>query len=147
MKDGIFLTLGEQEKKMATDRILEEVRGRMLEDIILLETQKALSSKCKVFKLQFASGEFDMVVYDRKENCCAAYEIKHSGKAVPEQARHLLDTEKCEMAQRRFGELVGRYVLYLGETMKTEEGIVYRNAEEFLQQLPEFSLQMDVTEV
>lgn len=34
----------------------------------------------------------------------------------------------------------------IGETMKTEEGIVYRNAEGVLQQLPDFSLRMDMTE-
>lgn len=144
LKDKTFAALGEQEKKMATDRILEEVRGRMLEDIILLETTKALSSRYKVCKLQFASGEFDMVIYDREENCCAAFEIKHSSKAVPEQARHLRDTEKCALVQRRFGTLVGKYVLYLGEEIDGEDGVMYRNAGAFLRNLPEINLRADM---
>ena len=137
MKDELFASLSEKERENITSRILEEVRGRMLEDIILLETSKALSSRYKVCKLQFASGEFDMLVYDREENCCAAFEIKHSHQAVTEQARHLLDAEKCALTERRFGKLVGKYVLYLGEN-KSEGGVSYRNAEEFLKELPDF---------
>lgn len=146
MKDELFLALSERDKDMVTGRILEEVRGRMLEDIVLLETSQALGQRYKVCKLQFASGEFDMVVYDRRENCCAAFEIKHSRQAVPEQARHLRDEEKCALTQRRFGELVGRYVLYLGENLDARDAVQYRNAEEFLRTLPEFRLQMDITE-
>lgn len=145
MKDGLFLTLSEREKDAVTGRILEEVRGRMLEDIVLLETSKALDCRrYKVCKLQFASGEFDMLVYDRQENCCAAFEVKHSSKVVPEQARHLRDEAKCELTQRRFGALVGRYVLYLGGDMDMEDGVVYRNAEKFLETLPEFTLRADM---
>lgn len=146
MKDGLFQELSEQEKELVTGRILEEVRGRMLEDIVLLETAKALGSRYKVCKLQFASGEFDMVVYDSENNCCAAFEIKHSRKAVPEQARHLRDAEKCALTQRRFGKLTERCVLYLGESMDGGDGILYRNAEEFLNGLPEFALQNGITE-
>ena len=147
MKDELFLTLSEREKDMVTDRILEEVRGRMLEDIVLLEVSKALDNhRYKVCKLQFASGEFDMLVYDRQKNCCAAFEIKHSSKVASEQARHLRDEEKCALTQRRFGELVGRYVLYLGGDLDAGEGIVYRNAERFLSTLLEFSLRADMTQ-
>ena len=87
LKDKAFAVLSEQEKKMVT--------GRILENIILLETTKVLSSRYKVCKFQFASDEFDMVIYDCEENCCAAFKIKHSSKAAPEQARHLRDAEKC----------------------------------------------------
>lgn len=144
LKDKTFAMLGEQEKKMVTGRILEEVRGRMLEDIILLETTKALSSRYKVCKLQFASGEFDMVIYDREDNCCAAFEIKHSSKVVPEQARYLRDAEKCALIQRRFGALAGKYVLYLGEETDGGGGVMYRNAGTFLRNLPEINLRANM---
>ena len=144
MKDELFLSLSEREREAITGRILEEVRGRMLEDIILLETSKALSSRYKVCKLQFASGEFDMLVYDREENCCAAFEIKHSRQAVAEQSRHLLDVGKCALTERRFGKLVGKYVLYLGENKSIEGGVSYRNAGEFLKELPAFQLRLEM---
>lgn len=143
MQDDLFRSLSEKERENITGRILEEVRGRMLEDIILLETSKALDKRYKVCKLQFASGEFDMMIYDREENQCAAFEIKHSRQAVPEQARHLRDDEKCALTERRFGKLVGKYVLYLGETRQANDGIIYRNAEEFLKELPAIGLSME----
>lgn len=140
MKDETFLTLGHGQKTAVTERLLEEVRGRMMEEIILLETAKALGRNYDVFKLMFARGEFDMVIFDKKNAVCAVYEIKHSNKCVWEQARHLADEEKLGLTTPRFGKLAGRYVLYLGENLDTGEGIAYRNAEQFLKSLPEITL-------
>ena len=137
MKDELFLTLGEKEQKSVADRILEEVRGRMLEEIVLLETMKAAGKHQRVFKLQFADGEFDMVVYDEEQDCCEIYEVKHSGQQVPAQYRHLLNTEKCRLTERRFGQIAERTVLYRGEDMQLENGVKYRNVEEYLQTLSE----------
>lgn len=140
MKDITFSQTDAQLKEYVTERILEEVRGRMLEDIILLETTKALGKNYEVFKLQFRQGEFDMVVRDKKNATCAVYEIKHSRECVQEQARHLRDEEKISVTNHRYGEVTGRYVLYLGENTDTEEGIAYRNAEQFLKNLPQIEL-------
>ena len=140
MKDETFMQLGKEEKAFITERILEEVRGRMLEDIILLETSKALGKKYDVFKLRFDRGEYDMVVCDRKNNKVAIYEIKHSKEIVAEQTRHLQDKEKCGLVEKQFGDIVGKYVLYLGRSMDVDEEIAYRNVEMFLEELPAFSL-------
>lgn len=140
MQDDYFKTLEEEKRTLITERILEEVRGRMLEDIVLLEATRALPKQYKVFKLVFRVGEYDMVIYDKETNSCAAYEIKHSSQYVREQARHLMDEEKLAMLTPRYGTLAGRYVLYLGEDMDTEDGIAYRNAEQFLKKLPEITL-------
>ena len=113
----------------------------MLEDIILLETSKALGREYEVFKFMFGSGEFDMVIFDKKNSVCAIYEIKHSNQCVREQARHLLDEGKLGLISPRFGRLAGRFVLYLGESMDTKDGIAYRNAEQFLKRLPEIALE------
>jgi len=86
-----------------------------------------------VFKLQFADGEFDMVVYDSERDCCKIYEIKHSGQRVPAQYRHLLDEEKFRLTERRFGKITGRTVLYRGENARLDNGVEYRNVEEYLQ--------------
>lgn len=87
----------------------------MMEDIVLLETMKAADKDHRVFKLQFEAGEFDMVIYDQKENSCEIFEIKHSSKQVPFQYRHLVDEDKCQRTERRFGPIHGRYILYRGE--------------------------------
>lgn len=146
LKDPIFHLLPAEEKKYIAERILEEVRGRMLEDIILLETMQALGKDYRVFKLQFMTGEFDMVIQDEKNNSCAVFEIKHSREYVREQARHMMDENKLSLTTPRFGKLVGRYVLYLGEDMDTEDGIAYRSAEKFLKDLPGIRLESGMEE-
>ena len=138
MKDSLFSTQSEQMKELVTNRILDEVKGRMLEDIVLMETAKKLNPKrYRVFKLKFAAGEFDMVIYDREKNVCGIYEIKHSDKSDANQYRHLADADKCEQTERRFGQIVSKAVLYRGESFEAENGIAYRNVEEYLKDIPE----------
>ena len=147
MKDEAFRMLDNETASYVTERLLSEVRGRMLEDIILLETSKALGKEYEVFKLMFISGEFDMVIFDKRNSICAIYEIKHSSQCIHEQARHLLDKEKLSLASPRFGKLAGRYVLYLGPNQNTEHGIAYRNAEQFLKNLPQITLESGLEEM
>ncbi len=143
LQDKCFASVPEREKKMASDRILEEVRGRMMEDIVLLETVKAAKAHQKVFRLQLARGDYDMVVYDGQRNCCAVYEIQHSTQIVPEQRRHLTDAEMLAQTEHRFGPVVGRWVLYRGPSLSTlEDGVSYRNVEEYLETLPEIAFEM-----
>ena len=136
LKDEQFSALSEYDKTKITGRILEEVRGRMMEDIVLLETMKAADKDHRVFKLQFEAGEFDMVIYDQKENSCEIFEIKHSSKQVPFQYRHLVDEDKCQRTERRFGPIHGRYILYRGEDAQMENGVQYWNVENYLKALP-----------
>ena len=131
--DAKFSELSLVERQRILDRLLSEIRGRMMEDIVLLETKIAYPEK-KVFKLQFAVGEFDMVVFDSKELNCKIYEVKYSKEQVPEQSRHLKDEEKCAMTSHRYGEITGKYVIYRGESGSLE-GIQYLNVEEYLKSL------------
>lgn len=131
--DAKFSELSLVERQRILDRLLSEIRGRMMEDIVLLETKIAHPEK-KVFKLQFAVGEFDMVVFDPKELNCKIYEVKYSKEQVPEQSRHLKDEEKCAMTSHRYGEITGKYVIYRGESGSLE-GIQYLNVEDYLKSL------------
>lgn len=135
MKDETFLMSSEYEKKLVCERILEEVRGRMMEDIVLLETSKSAHKYERVFKLQFASGEFDMVVYNEKDNACDIYEIKHSDKVVSQQYTHLMDEEKCALTERRFGKIKNRIVIYRGADVELDNGVRYVNVERYLKEL------------
>ena len=85
MKDSIFQGFSEHEKRLATEKILEEVRGRMMEDIVLLETARTQRKGNRAFKLVLSRSEFDMVVYDSSANTCKAYEIKHSKEIAERQ--------------------------------------------------------------
>lgn len=62
MQDEVFGSLTGKLRDIITDKILEDVRGRMLEDIVFFETKRAYGSKRNVFKLRFSVGEFDMVI-------------------------------------------------------------------------------------
>ena len=137
LQDEYFMSLDEKEKTYIQDRILQEVRGRMLEDIVLIDTAKALKGQSyKVFKLQFTVGEFDMVVYNTREHCCDIYEVKHSEQMVAERAKHLQDEEKIRLTEKRFGEVKNRCVLYRGANAENEDGIIYKNVAEYLKGLP-----------
>lgn len=75
--DETFSALSLPERTAVQERILTEIKGRMLEDIVLLETKIATPGK-EVFVLQFPIGEFDMVVFDPAAGSCQIFEIKHS---------------------------------------------------------------------
>ena len=128
--DETFSALSLPERTAVQERILSEIRGRMLEDIVLLETRMVNPGK-QVFVLQFPVGEFDMVVFDPDAGCCQIFEIKHSTEAVPQQYRHLIDEEKCAQTEHRYGPITEKTVLYRGEDRVIGE-IRYRNVEEYL---------------
>ena len=128
--DETFSALSLAERTAVQQRILTEIKGRMLEDIVLLETKLA-NPKKQVFVLQFPVGEFDMVVFDPEAGSCQIFEIKHSEEAVPQQYRHLIDEQKCAQTDHRYGPITGKFVLYRGES-QVVEGIQYQNVEEYL---------------
>ena len=134
LMDETFKEVSATERKRITERILDEVKGRMLEEIVQLETKKA-NPDLEVFKLQFAVGEFDMVVYDPVNVCCKIYEVKHSKKKDPLQYRHLLNEENCKQTEFRYGTILEKAILYRGESTEAEQGIIYRNVEDYLCEL------------
>jgi hypothetical protein len=136
MDDPSFASVSARERKIVADAILDEVKGRMLEDIVLLETIKARGDgNTSAFKLQFAAGEFDMVVADRNRATCEIYEVKHSTVADDRQLRHLVDPEKLAATERRYGTILSRTVIYRGGGFVHSSGIAYRNAAEYLKSL------------
>ena len=131
MNDELFKTFSLDERKHITEKILEDVKGRMLEEIVLLETKKA-NPELEVFKLQFAIGEFDMVIFDEDKGECQLFEIKHTNEPFENQYRHLTDQNKLAETQNRFGKITRRCVLYRGNSLVLDNGIEYKNVEEFL---------------
>ena len=108
--DKEFQTISAVERAVILERILNEIRGRMMEEILLLETKMAYPDK-QVFKLQFAIGEFDMVIADPASITTEIYEIKHSAEMVPEQYKNLVDEEKCQATEFRYGTITKKAVI------------------------------------
>ncbi|SEM25019.1 AAA domain-containing protein [Butyrivibrio sp. ob235] len=135
MRNEEFKALSEREKLLISSKILEDVRGIMLEDIVLLETQKALGKNKRVFKLQFDVGEIDMVIYDQETDSCELYEIKHSSERADNQWKPLMDEKKLDHVRTIYGMIKKRCVLYSGETEVLSDGREYRNVEEYLSEM------------
>ena len=133
--DKEFQNISAKDRAFVLERIMNEIKGRMMEDIVILETMMANPDK-EVFKLQFAVGEFDMVIVDPAAITCEVFEIKHSEEAVPEQYKNLIDMEKCKATEFRFGEIKRKAVIYRGED-KSDGSIEYLNVEEYLRGLTE----------
>lgn len=131
--DEKFNELSVAERSRVIDRVMSTVQGRMLEDIVVLETKIAKPNK-EVFQLQFAVGEFDMVVFDPGSLSCEIYEVKYSKEVVPQQYRHLTDPDKCAACEHRYGTITGRYVIYRGEHTRSDN-VEYLNVEEYLKGL------------
>ena len=135
MQDAYFASISEADKAYITGKILDDVKGRMLEDIVLLEVRKIAPSTMEAFKFKFdAGGEFDMVIYDKAGQNCRIYEIKHSTEVNEKQTIHLRDAEKCQIVENRFGPISGKFVLYRGKDTFAE-GVQYLNVENFLRGL------------
>ena len=140
MKDEQIKNLQEREINLITEKIIEGVLGHMLEDIVIYETKRVLmpnrhENKKQIFQIRFEAGEFDMVIYDNQTNTCEIYEIKHSEEAVPFQYRHLINEDKIALTEKRFGKITKKCVLYRGATMQSENDILYKNVEEYLNEL------------
>ena len=140
MKDEQIKNLQEREINLITEKIIEGVLGHMLEDIVIYETKRVLmpnrhENKKQVCQIRFEAGEFDMVIYDNPTNTSEIYEIKHSLEAVPFQYRHLINEDKIALTEKRFGKITKKCVLYRGETMQSENDVMYKNVEEYLNEL------------
>ena len=133
LMDKKFGNMDISHRSRVLDRLLDTVRGVIMEEIVLLETKIALP-KQTVCKVQFAIGEFDMVVHDKDSLTCKIYEIKHSREIVPEQYRHLADEQNCALTEHSFGKITNKYVIYRGDSTIVGD-IQYLNVEEYLKTL------------
>ena len=138
LQDAYFNTISEADKNYIINKILEDVKGKMLEEIVLLETFKVIPTSLEVFKFKFnGGGEFDMVIYNKIQNTCQLFEVKHSDKTNDKQTRFLLDEDKCNLIENKYGKIKNKYVIYRGESKRIGT-INYKNVEEFLISIKEF---------
>ena len=140
-KDSVFKSETARERMRICAKIESDVMGRMLEDIVLAETIRAIPYRrdkyrqLRVFKLVFPRGEFDMVVCDPENTTCRLYEIKHTTERDDGQIRHLVDSKKLAYAERNYGDILSRMVLYRGEDFVHPSGVEYKNVGEWLKGL------------
>ena len=108
---------------------LNDVKGRILEDIVLLESK--VVKKKDATKLQFLHGEIDMGVYENHQ--IHLYEVKHSHNINESQTKHLRNEEYTRMICKIYNEVGSKNVLYQGENTVVD-GINYLNVGDYLKQ-------------
>ena len=135
MDDDYFSGLTERAQTIIRDTILNDVKGRMLEEIALLESTYRKTSDELVFKYKRRNkpGEIDMVVYNSKDDTFKMYEIKHSKKVMPKmQCKYLNDKSIEEELSKKYGKQNGKYVLFCGITNGPEGDVYYEPINRFL---------------
>ena len=135
MKDELFRSFSERERELACEKILEDVRGRMMEDIVLLETARVLPKDKRAFKLTLPRSEVDMLIYNSADWTAEAYEIKHSAEITPRQYHVLEDPDPCRLIEQQYGKITKKSVIYRGKSRALENGIIYQNVQEYLKSL------------
>ncbi len=131
--DEYIQTLSFQEQDFIIQKILSDVKGRMLEDIILYEKTRIKTEDELVFKyIDSMGGEYDMVVYNRKENSYQLYEVKHSSVVSFEnQTKYLNNKKMFERLTKGNGTLKSKIVLYTGNIQKVKD-VQYIDAAAYL---------------
>ncbi len=131
------INFSESQRKELSAQLANDIKGRMLEDIIYYQMAKdeEISREFRVSKFQRPNaGEFDLALIAKNTNEAYIIEVKHSGKVVDKQARHLTNTALCKSFEEETGSsIVGRMVVYMGPTLKEKQhGVNYVSAEDFL---------------
>ena len=141
LQDPTFGSLSDAVRSEAVSRILDSVRGRIMGEIVLSETARALGPGFSVSRLMFDKGEIDMIVRCDATDSCIICEVRHSLYRTAHQRRHLVDPVKCGAVERRFGRISDRVVIYRGEDT-VEDGVTYLNVERYLSSIPDSVLSL-----
>ena len=138
MQDAYFSKLSEGNKDVIINKILNDVKGRMLEDIVLLESTYRKKKDEVVFKYvdNHLHAECDMVKYNRRTNSFVIYEVKHSNKIDAEnQAKHLNNKDFLLSLSKKYGVLKKKCILYKGKVAKEVGTVTYLNVEHYLRSI------------
>ena len=108
----------------------------MVEETIFLETEKALENHYKVYKLQFNAGDYDMVVYDTKDNSCTVCEIREGSEGgQTTHYRRMPDAERYRQIERRFGNVKEHFIICRDPENQRNDGKRYCSVEDYLRGL------------
>lgn len=121
-------------------RLDETIKGRIMENIVFLDLtkDKDVSSRYQVttYRDPLGAHEFDVVLFDKEKDEAILLEVKHSDDFDPvHQARHLYDEDACAEFEQHTGmKIVGKGVVYRGDTRYYAAGIHYVSVDAMLEQ-------------
>lgn len=111
------------------DKLCSDVKGKMMEDIVLLEALNANKHAFKFFLLP--RGEYDLALLDKEHYVGEVYEVKYSKVRDIRQAHYLLKEEIKEAFEAKYYPIHRMGVIYRGDAA-LEGDIQYYNIEEYL---------------
>ncbi len=125
------------ERTFLGELISEDIKGRMLEDIVYYQLAKddEIKQKYNVSKYKSPYGEFDIILLNKDVDQAIAIEVKHSTKAVENQTVFLNSDTVCQKFEEDFHvQIKGKVVIYMGETTSDKIfNVNYFKADDFLQ--------------
>lgn len=120
---------------IVSDKIMQDTEGRLIEEIIFLNLKKhyADNDNIEVSSFSNINGEYDITVSDRESKKSCVFEVKRSADMAAEQKRYLTSKVMADSYEDDTGyKIVGRAVIYSGDTGVDEEGFTYLNSSTFL---------------
>ena len=108
---------GLENKQKFIERVDRQVKGDILENLILYDSYKALNENYYITKIRRRTDgkEVDLAIIDKQSKDTYLFEVKYSQYKVDNQAKNLIHEDFCNYIEEKFGEIKGRYVIYTGD--------------------------------
>ena len=136
--------LNYSERQFLSQELENKILGDMVEAIVQFDVQNCLdSNRYYVFKPEFSIdgndvGEYDLTVYDKKNQYYFGFEVKHTDNPYSGQYKNLKNEELKEVMDYQYSYRKNVSVLYRGSSFGTPEGIYYINISDFLKAVDEY---------
>lgn len=118
-------------RKIIEDKLLSDIKGCLLEEIVLYQT--SLANK-ETFKIAFPLGEIDMVTLDTNKKSSNVFEIKYSSTIDKRQYAHLVNEDFVSVIEKAYYPIDKKIVLYKGQNSVIDD-VIYLNVEEYLKSI------------
>ena len=117
-----------------------QVKGDILENLIIFDTYQAFKEKYYVTKIQRKSDnkEVDVSVIDKESKETYLFEVKYSNHIEKDHTKNLSSQSFIEYISENFGEVKARFVIYTGAPAEITDSlgdITYISAEEYLKNI------------
>ena len=136
LTDPILDRLGAAERKIVRDLLMDELRFRLLEDVIWNELRHSrVQGSVHVHRVPFAPGAYGFVIADEEELTCEVLSFTTDTDRNPNHLRYLDDPARLDVLEHRYGMITNREILYNGRDARLTSGVSYRNLAKYLTRL------------
>lgn len=133
MGDHYFANLSERDKLLIRDRMYEEAKERMLAELVLQEMLLNCHGRetCRLY-IEGYPAEKAFLTYDAKTAECWLYVVRYSDDVDTRVPVWMMDDALRHLVEERFGRIIDRCILYMGDERWMDNRIHFQNIVEFL---------------